>query len=114
MEGFVGARGFEPPTSCSQSKRASRTAPRPDQMNGRSIMRRMSPRQAILFITYLTLLFGLSACSTSNETQSVPAQTVTSPAPTVTFTPSPIPPTPTPTPLTCLSQPGTLKQDVIS
>ena len=27
---FVGAIGFEPTTSCSQSKRASRTAPRPD------------------------------------------------------------------------------------
>ena len=79
-------------------------------------MRRMSPRQAILFITYLTLLFGLSACFPSNETQSVPAQTVTSPPPTatVTFTPSPIPPTSAPTPLTCLSQPGTIKQDVIS
>ena len=77
-------------------------------------MRRMSARQAILFITYLTLLFGLSACFPSNDTQSVPAQTVTSPAPsaTVTFTPSPIPPSPTP--LTCLSQAGTIKQDVIS
>lgn len=79
-------------------------------------MRRMSARQAILFITYLTLLFGLSACSPPNDTQSVPAQTVTSPPPTatVTFTPSPIPPTSAPTPLTCLSQPGTIKQDVIS
>ncbi len=26
----VGARGFEPPTSCTPCKRASRTAPRPD------------------------------------------------------------------------------------
>src|SRR4030042_3795460 len=27
---LVGARGFEPPTSCTPCKRASRTAPRPD------------------------------------------------------------------------------------
>ena len=27
---MVGARGFEPPTSCTPCKRASRTAPRPD------------------------------------------------------------------------------------
>jgi enterochelin esterase-like enzyme len=41
---------------------------------------------------------------------------VTSPPPaaTVTFTPSPIPPTSTPAPLTCLTQPGTIKQDVIA
>ena len=28
----VGARGFEPPTSCTPCKRASRTAPRPVQV----------------------------------------------------------------------------------
>ena len=28
---LVGARGFEPPTSCTPCKRASRTAPRPEQ-----------------------------------------------------------------------------------
>jgi hypothetical protein len=33
MESSVGARGFEPPTSCTPCKRASRTAPRPDQQN---------------------------------------------------------------------------------
>ena len=27
---MVGARGFEPPTSCSQGRRANQTAPRPD------------------------------------------------------------------------------------
>ncbi len=74
----------------------------------------MCTRQAILFVTYFTLLFGLSACIPSNDTRSVPTQTVTSPPPTVTatFTPSPIPPTPTP--LTCLTQPGVIKRDVIS
>ena len=32
ISGFesVGARGFEPPTSCTPCKRASRAAPRPD------------------------------------------------------------------------------------
>ncbi|MDP2777015.1 MAG: alpha/beta hydrolase-fold protein, partial [Anaerolineales bacterium] len=76
----------------------------------------MCTRQAILFVTYFTLLFGLSACAASNDTRSVPTQTVTSPPPTVnptvTFTPSPIPPAPTP--LTCLTQPGVIQQDVIS
>lgn len=80
-------------------------------------MRRMNTRQAILKTALFTLLLGLSACSTSNE---IPAtQTVTSPPAatnTVTFTPSPspIPPTPTPTPLTCLTDAGQVKQDVVS
>jgi hypothetical protein len=30
---FVGARGFEPPTSCTPCKRASRAAPRPDDLS---------------------------------------------------------------------------------
>ena len=34
---MVGARGFEPPTSCSRSRRANRAAPRPDSI-------RSSPR----------------------------------------------------------------------
>ena len=109
----VGARGFEPPASCSQSKRASRTAPRPDDLNPPSIIRTMDTRQATIWITTFALLFGLSACSTPNEI--VPTQTVTLPLPTatVTFTPSPIPPTFTPTPLACLSQPGKIKQETI-
>ena len=109
----VGARGFEPPASCSQSKRASRTAPRPDDLNPPSIIRTMDTRQATIWITTFALLFGLSACSTPNEI--VPTQTVTLPPPTatVTFTPSPIPPTFTPTPLACLSQPGKIKQETI-
>lgn len=77
-------------------------------------MRRMNTRQAIPVIAFLALLSGLSACSPSNEI--IPTQTVTSPPPTatVTFTPSPVPPTFTPTPLTCLTQPGTIEQDVIA
>jgi enterochelin esterase-like enzyme len=115
----VGATGFEPATSCSQSKRASRTAPRPDAINSPSIMRMMSTRQAILKTALLTLLIGLSACSSATEIP--PTQTATQ-TPTITFTatvtttltPSPIPPTPTPTPLACLTEAGQVKQDVVS
>jgi enterochelin esterase-like enzyme len=73
----------------------------------------MDTRQAINCILILSLLFGLSACSTPTEI--VPTKTVTLPPPTatVTFTPSPIPPTFTPTPLACLTQPGTVKQESI-
>jgi enterochelin esterase-like enzyme len=75
----------------------------------------MKTRQAILKTAFLTLLITLSACSTPTEIP--PTQTGT-PAPTATFTatftPSPIPPTPTSTPLGCLSEPGQVKQDVVS
>ncbi|MBI5823669.1 MAG: hypothetical protein HZB18_06550 [Chloroflexi bacterium] len=73
----------------------------------------MNTRQATIWITTLTLLIGLSACSTPNER--IPAQTVTPPPPTatVTFTPSPIPLTATLTPLACLTQPGKIKQEAI-
>ncbi len=71
----------------------------------------MNTRQAILLITYAVFLAGFSACS--------PAPTPMATAPTVTATatllpPSPIPATPTATPLACLTQPGLLKQDVVS
>ncbi|MBE0682571.1 MAG: hypothetical protein IH589_11720 [Anaerolineales bacterium] len=74
----------------------------------------MNTRQAVSWIINLTLLIGLSACSTSNER--IPTQTVVHLPPTaaVTLTPSPIPLTFTPTPLACLSQPGTIKQEAIS
>ena len=36
-EKFVGARGFEPPTPCSQSKCASRTALRPETYQARRV-----------------------------------------------------------------------------
>jgi enterochelin esterase-like enzyme len=76
-------------------------------------MRRMITRQAILPITYFSLLVGLSACSITNDIS--PTQIVAPPSPTstITFTPSPIPATPTPTPLTCLMEPGLVKQDVV-
>ncbi len=77
-------------------------------------MRRMKTRQAIYTIIILTLLAGLSACSASNE--SIPTATLAptlTPTVTATFTPSPIPPTATPTPLTCLTQPGEVRQDVV-
>ena len=76
----------------------------------------MNTRQAILKTALLTLLVGLSACSSTNEipaTQSqAPSFTATFTV-TATFTPSPIPSTPTPTPLTCLTQPGQVKKDVV-
>ena len=73
----------------------------------------MDTRQATILIISLSLLIGLSACSTQNEI--VPTQTVTLPpsTATVTFTPSPIPPTLTATPFACLTQPGDIKQEVI-
>ena len=73
----------------------------------------MSTRQAILLTTYFALLAGLSACSPTNDipaTQTVVPPTATS---TATFTPSPVPATFTATPLTCLTQPGLVKQDVV-
>jgi len=78
-------------------------------------MRRMSTRQAILLITFFSLLTGLSACSPTKSIS--PTQTVTqlpSPTITATYTPSPIPATATSTPLACLTQPGLVKQDVVS
>jgi len=75
----------------------------------------MNTRQAILKTALLTLLTGLSACSSPTEipaTITIPSSpTATS---TATFTPSPIPPTPTATPLACLTEPGEVKQDVVS
>ena len=75
-------------------------------------MRRMITRQAILFMTYASLLAGLSACSPSNDmiaTQTVIPTTATL---AVTSTPSPTPAIPTP--LTCLTVPGLIKQDVVA
>ncbi len=76
-------------------------------------MRRMSTRQAILLTTYLSLLAGLSACLPSNGVS--PTQTVIVSTATVTATlpPSPVPATFTPTPLTCLTEPGLVKQDAV-
>lgn len=76
----------------------------------------MSTRQATFIVTTFTLLFGLLACSSFNETP--PTATVTTSPPTATvtstFTPTPIPPTPTPTPLTCLTQPGSIERGVVN
>ena len=75
----------------------------------------MNTRQAILLMTCISLLIGPSACSASNETRSVPTQTVIPSTATVavTSTPSPVPATFTPTPLACLTDPGLIKQDVV-
>jgi enterochelin esterase-like enzyme len=72
-------------------------------------MRRMYTRQALIAVIALSLL---SACAPSIE--QIPTPTVPSPTPTITPSPTPIPFTPTPTPLTCLTQPGEIKQESIT
>jgi enterochelin esterase-like enzyme len=74
----------------------------------------MSTRPVILLAAYLALFSGLSACLPLfgiSSTQTVLSSTATI---TVTLPPSPIPATFTPTPLTCLTEPGLIKQDVVS
>jgi enterochelin esterase-like enzyme len=109
----VGATGFEPATSCSQSKRASRAAPRPE--NGTSIMRRMKTRQAILFFAFFATVPVLSACSSANDVPLTQTITLPPPTPTITatLTPSPVPPTATSTPLACLLEAGEIRQEVV-
>jgi enterochelin esterase-like enzyme len=74
----------------------------------------MITNQAPLFLTILTLLAGLAACSPINQQTPTPTVIPLTPTSVITFTPSPIPSTPTPTPLACLSQPGQVKQDSIT
>jgi enterochelin esterase-like enzyme len=76
-------------------------------------MRRMITRQVILLTTYLSLLAGLSACLPSNDVSSTPTVTISTATATATLPPSPVPATFTSTPLTCLTQPGLVKQDVV-
>ena len=82
----------------------------------------MNTRQAIIIATYILLLIGLSACSSSGA--GIPTQTVTLSTPSVTattipsaipatFTPSPIPATATPTPYTCRNENGRVDKDVV-
>ena len=82
----------------------------------------MNTRQANIIATCISLLIGLSACSSSNE--GIPTQTVTSPTSTsavkttprpisATFTPSPVPATPTRTPLPCPDESGSVQKDVV-
>jgi enterochelin esterase-like enzyme len=71
----------------------------------------MNTRQAILCISCLLFLSVLSACQPSDNT--VNAQAVPSPTVTATATVTPTPAPATPTPLTCLTEPGLLKQDVV-
>lgn len=77
-------------------------------------MRRMNTRQAIHIAALVSLLIGLSACSTFQEVP--PTVTVTAPSPTMTVTATPtlIPPTATPTPLGCLTQSGKIEQGVVT
>jgi enterochelin esterase-like enzyme len=73
----------------------------------------MNTRQAIPYIIYILILSGLSGCLPAEEV--VQAQTMPSPTATATATIFPtataIPATPTP--LTCLTEPGLVKQDVV-
>jgi enterochelin esterase-like enzyme len=72
----------------------------------------MNTRPVILLTTCLSFLVGLSACLPLKEIS--PTQTAIPSTATATATPppSPIPATFTPTPLTCLTEPGLVKQDV--
>lgn len=65
-------------------------------------------------ILILALLSGLSACSSPNDQLLTSTSTAIPATATATFTPTVIPPTFTPTPLTCLTQSGEVKQDVVS
>lgn len=77
------------------------------------ISNRRGRRLERLLILFLTLLLLISACSTQSNIILTPTSTAPAPTQTLTFTPSPVPPTLTPTPLTCLSQPGIVKQGII-
>ena len=74
----------------------------------------MNPRQAFPILIFISLLLGLSACSSPIEASPTPTYTAPPPPPTATLTPSPVPPTPTSTPLTCLKQPGRVEQGVVT
>jgi enterochelin esterase-like enzyme len=71
----------------------------------------MKTRRAMILVVVLPLFSGLWACVDSQAL----APTPTILAPTVTSTPIPDPtPSPTATPITCLTQPGQLKQDSLT
>jgi len=55
---------------------------------------------------FLALLFGLWACSPSDQVTPSPSAIPVPPSPTISPTATRIPPTPTATPLACISQPG--------
>jgi enterochelin esterase-like enzyme len=74
----------------------------------------MYTRQAILIAALLSLLIGLSACSTFQAAIPTATVTVSPPAATATLIPTPIPPTATPTPLGCLTQPGNVEKGVLT
>lgn len=78
--------------------------------------RRLEPQKIKFFSLILTpLLLLISACSSPSAIDLTPTSTATNavaPTATATFTPTLIPPTSTP--LTCLTQSGQVKQDVVS
>ena len=51
---IIGARGFEPPTSCAQGRRASQAAPRPECP---SLCHTLAMIVAVVFLIYSALLF---------------------------------------------------------
>jgi len=73
-------------------------------------MRRMITRQVILHMTYAAILAGLSACLPLNSIS--PTQIVAASIATATSAPLPSPVPATPAPLTCLTEPGLVKEDV--
>lgn len=73
----------------------------------------MSTRQAILSMTYIALLFGLSACQPSNAVIATPTGVPSTATVTVTPSPSPVPATPSPSPWPCLTEAGQVIQDVV-
>ncbi len=75
-------------------------------------MRRMITRQVILHMTYAAILAGLSACLPLNSTRSATTQIVAVSIATTTPAPLPSPVPATPAPLTCLTEPGLVKEDV--
>lgn len=130
---FVGVGGFEPPTSCSQSKRASQLCytpvgneynanrSQPSMYNYRhfctpGFKSRLIDR-FVLWGLYLLAAFCLFACSPSETPTPTPVPIVPSATaslvPTITSTPT-LSPTPTQTPPpACLSRPGELVDGVI-
>jgi enterochelin esterase-like enzyme len=76
-------------------------------------MRRMSTRQVIHITTYFALLAVLSACLPSNDISPTQAGVTPTATATATLPPTLIPATPTATPLTCLTESGLVKQDVV-
>lgn len=76
-------------------------------------MRRMSTRQANLYVAGIILAIALSACAATEVPPTTPTVPPPSATPTIFVTSSPSP-TPTTTPLVCLNQPGRVLEDLVA